>query len=272
MKKADATQLKDLLMKIPIRNLILILVSLMILSCKTNRDKLTFTDEKSEIKQTDSIKVEPTLISDEYEPYKLDYIKVDTSIKKYLIDNNFAREISTYLINWVDYYKRLTPNFKIQDFKNYKTTVIQPYQESLGDKESQKRFFNLYNPYLIWSPDSSKAIDLYSYSIVLDYDSNGNVIGMRDVDCKLALIDVKKQKKINLMTYGPAGEFQDAFWINNDSFIVAIIGFDLNETYEPYYSMIELKTYLKRDYKIDYNLQLKENEYVENRFKEVKFK
>jgi len=253
------------------RILILTVFSLAILSCKTNKDKYILSDEKSVFKQTDSVEMDKAMASDESESYELDFIKVDTGIKKDLIDNNYGREILSNLNNWVEYYKKMSSKFNIKDFRNFKTSVIQPYQDDLGDNEFQKRFFNLYNPYLFWAPDSSKAIDLYSYSIILDYDSQGNVIGMRDVDSKLALVDVKKQKRINILTYGPAGEFQDAFWVNNDSFIVTSIEFDVDNTYEPLYSVIDLKTYLKRDYKLDYKLRIKKNSYVEGVFKEVTF-
>jgi hypothetical protein len=253
------------------RDIILILICLLIWSCKTKEYKPTLDDNNLEFKQTDSIIDGNTLDSNDNDPNKLDYIKVDARIKKDLTNNNFIKEIQTNLIHWIVYYKRLSPNFRIQDFKNNNVTLIQPYQVDFGDDKFQKRFLTLYNPFLIWSPDSSKAIDLYSYNIILDYNLNGQLIGGRDVDCQLAIIDLKKQKRINLLTFGPAGEFQDAFWINNDSIIVAMIEFNANETYQPCYSMIDLKTYLMRDYKMDHKLQLKENNYLENIFRDVKF-
>jgi hypothetical protein len=106
---------------------------------------------------------------------------------------------------------------------------------------------------------------------VLDYDSEGKVIGFGDVDCQLAIIDLEKQKRIILQTFGSAGQFQDSFWLNNDSIIVAWIGTSDGAFYEPFYSMIDLKTYLMHNYKLDNNLKLKESNYTDLIFKDIQF-
>ena len=248
-----------------------ILILIFIASCKTDADS-----EKTQ--KTDTIKLDSDSDGKEQldtvvqsDRYEIDYIPVDTNINRTLIKKDFSVELKSNLSQWIGFYKKLSSDFKIKNFKSSGNSFLKPYQVAIGDIDFNKRFFDLYNPYLKYSPDSTKAIDLYSYTYVLDYDSAGNVIGYGDVDCQLAIIDLEKQKRIVLQTIGMAGEFQDSFWLNNDSIIVATIETSDGESYEPFYAMIDLKTYLINYFELDTKLNLREVNYANLIFKNIEF-
>ena len=248
----------------------IIIFILILFSCKSRTEKQIETWERrvNEYLHNDSL---DKIAQSKPNETELDFITVDTNINKSLIEQDFNIDLKNRLTPWIRYYKKIAPDFKISGFKNYENKVLRPYQVIIGDSAFKKRFFDLYNPYLKYSPDSSKAVDLYSYSYVLDYNSEGKVIGFGDIDCQLAIIDLEKQKRIVLQTFGSAGQFQDSFWLNNDSIIVAWIGTSDGEFYEPFYSVIDLKTYLTHNYKLDKDLNLSEVNYVDLIFKNIEF-
>jgi len=112
-------------------------------SCKTDSDseKVKKFDSDSETKE----QIDTVVQSDSYE---LDYIPVDTNIDKTLIKKNFSVDLKSNLSQWVGFYEKISPDFKISGFKNFETNILKPYQEPLGDSAFKKRFFDLYNPYL----------------------------------------------------------------------------------------------------------------------------
>jgi hypothetical protein len=240
-------------------------------SCKTGSDSGKVQKPEIKILDSDSEAKEQLDTVVQSDSYELDYVPVDKNINKTLIKKNFSVDLKINLSQWVGFYEKISPDFKMSGFRIFETNILKPYQEPLGDSAFKKRFFDLYNPYLKYSPDSSKAIDLYSYTYVLDYDSEGKVVGFGDVDCQLAIVDLKKQKRIILQTFGSAGQFQDSFWLNNDSIIVAWIGTSDGEFYEPFYSVIDLKTYLTHNYKLDTDLNLSESNYADLIFKNIEF-
>jgi hypothetical protein len=248
------------------RQISLVLICVLVFSCKPGKGKEATSTGKPKTEIRDSNNITKPKIYDESNNFKLDYIKVDTSIRKDLTEYNFSKEIKNNLKRWLDHFKDLSSEFNIDRFKNYNTRILNPYQVTLEDSVFEKRFFDLYKPYLIWSPDSSKVIDLYSYRIVLDYDSKGDVYAFEDVDCQLALIDLNKRKFIIIETLGPMNELQDAFWLDNESIIVT-----MTEDNIPYYSMINLNTFLERIYKSDSDFKFTNDQYIKTIFKDVRF-
>jgi hypothetical protein len=208
---------------------------------------------------------------DSTEKNTLDFIRVDTSLGKDPIEYNFSNEIKSGLKRWLGYYQKTLTGFDISDYKNVQTNVIRPYQVPLQEKEELSLFFSLYGPYLIWSPDSLKALDLFSYRRILYYDDSKRIRGMYDVDCQAGIIDLKKQKRINLLTCGTACEFQDACWIGNDSIIITLTEENNDGSCEPVYEMISLRTFLCRTYRSARAYRIKSCSYVDNKFRGIVF-
>ncbi len=182
-----------------------------------------------------------------------------------------ASMIETHLPEWNRYYSRLTPDFRIEKFRIISTVTIEPEEiMPLNTGKELAKFLDLYRPYLIWSTDNQKAIDIFSYNITLEKDENGNIYGFRDVDSQLSIIDLVRHKRIVLMTQGPSVELQDGFWLNRNVFIIAFSkGID-NDTYVPGLMLIDIKTNLARYYSPGKKIQVKENKYLRAKFKEVK--
>ncbi|TKG95213.1 hypothetical protein EYV94_10910 [Puteibacter caeruleilacunae] len=248
-----------------------LLILALIISCNRKKSSKDIgTSPKNETESIDINDSQTEADADQNDVFELDYIEVDESIQKEIIEENFSDLVESNLPEWNDFLSKLSKDFNVKAFKNYQTVLLAPYQVGLLD-DFNERFLKLYKPYLIWSPDSSKAIDLYSYSYILEFDTNGRIVGSQDVDCQLALIDFKDRKRIVLQTFGPSTSFHDGFWKGDDSIIVTGAGSESGLTLEPYYSLIDLNTYLSYSFEQDKKLELKECDYTMVVFKDIEF-
>ncbi|MBO9633684.1 MAG: hypothetical protein J7578_11260 [Chitinophagaceae bacterium] len=127
---------------------------------------------------------------------------------------------------FTDYAKSKIPNFDWSKFK-YKSSYEQDSLLTSNFKPA-KNYYASYGPFLKYSPDSSRFIDLDSYNIDIRKDRNGKLIGTAgDPDTEVSLVDPKSGKSKRLLFMGPGGSVEDAFWTNNNELV--IIGTQENE-------------------------------------------
>ncbi len=73
-------------------------------------------------------------------------------------------------------------------------------------------------PLLLYSPDRTRFIDLYLGLEMEERD--GRVVAGWDVDAGVALVDLSRKKWMRLLYCGPSCGYDDAMWIDNDTFVV----------------------------------------------------
>ena len=74
--------------------------------------------------------------------------------------------------------------------------------------------------YFIFNPDSSYAIDMYSYNILL-YTKNGKTIAeATGPDVEVSLIDWTKKLKKRILFGGPGLSILDAAWLDKNQFYI----------------------------------------------------
>ncbi|HTE25639.1 hypothetical protein [Flavitalea sp.] len=90
--------------------------------------------------------------------------------------------------------------------------------------EPASNFYEIYKPYLKYSPDGSMFIDLDSYNLALEKDENGRQVAIESgPDTEVSLVNVKDKKKTRLVFLGPGSSIEDGSWIDNDNLI--LLGF-----------------------------------------------
>lgn len=77
-----------------------------------------------------------------------------------------------------------------------------------------------YYPLFIYSPDSSYAIDLYSYNVLLVKRNGKTVAETGDPDTEVALIDLKNKTRKRIYFGGSSSAVINARWINNQQFFL----------------------------------------------------
>ena len=84
-----------------------------------------------------------------------------------------------------------------------------------------KDYYNYYGALLKYSPDSSRFLDLDSYSVDVKKDSKGKLNGEAlgpDTEVSLVLPDSAVKKRVLFL--GPNGSVEDAVWLNNEDFAI----------------------------------------------------
>ncbi|MCM5529899.1 hypothetical protein [Parasegetibacter sp. NRK P23] len=113
-------------------------------------------------------------------------------------------------------YKLSIDSFVLTDIWVEDSLITEPFKpDSL--------YYPLYGKYLRYAPDSAYFVDLDSYNILLK-ETNGVVSGtVGGPDNLVFLIDKNNQIKKRLLFNGPGTYIQDAWWINNESVLLASI-------------------------------------------------
>lgn len=132
---------------------------------------------------------------------------------------NDSINLPNEVLDWVEEWKRVNPNFAIDSFKIYN---IGPIEYILSSNYEKFEDYDIYNQLFSFSSDSSKYVDIYSYNTVLSKEEN-KTVAIFDVDAEASLVDIINKKKHRLLFLGSMGSFDDIYWINEDEFV--IVGF-----------------------------------------------
>lgn len=97
--------------------------------------------------------------------------------------------------------------------------------------QPEKGFYTDYGPFLKYSPDSTRFIDLDSYNIDIKKDSKGQFIGHEiGPDVEVSLVDVSAGTRTRLLFMGPGGSIEDGMWLDNHTLV--LMGVQENEKEE----------------------------------------
>lgn len=124
-------------------------------------------------------------------------------------------------------YARISvPDLKWDKFTNTKFWEVDSIDKTVFDPEDN--YFSSYGPFLKYSPDSSKFIDLDSYNISITKNKKGQFEGSsQEPDTEISIVDIKKKEKTRLLFLGPGNSVEDAAWIDNNNLV--LIGYVENE-------------------------------------------
>lgn len=121
------------------------------------------------------------------------------------------------LKDWFRQLERKDSSFKQTAFSkiNEDSLHLITSEQKIEDKE-----WNVYEPYFVYSPDRTRAVDLYSYGTLPRQKPDGSVIlESGEADNEVSLINVKKRTKERLLFSGPGTLYQQAAW-EGDSVVI----------------------------------------------------
>jgi hypothetical protein len=130
------------------------------------------------------------------------------------LEKKIRTEASEWSNNWIkeNTGSDLSMFIKSQDVGSI-TEIEYPYdfKENKSDLREKKSYY-------IYSPDKTKILDAHGYVELEEKD--GKIIEGYDVDSRVLLIDVKTNKFKQILTCGTPCGFNDAVWIDDNSFVV----------------------------------------------------
>lgn len=137
--------------------------------------------------------------------------------------------------NWLAFHQ-----LKDSDFE--KISESTEYNLSWSTSILDTAFSNLYQPFFIYSADSSFYIDLDSYSLVLEKDENGDYKSSGSgVDTKVQLVNKKTQHSSDLLFCGTHCYSETAIWFSDQVFQIASFRIDEKDEFIPTLLQVDLK-------------------------------
>ena len=108
--------------------------------------------------------------------------------------------------------------FQMDSFRLAQVNPFEGTPEAAPDNLPQ--YFELYKASLIYSPDSSQFIDLFSYGISLEKKGK-KIIAIGDADQAVVLFNRASNEGKRLLSFGPSAGIEEAVWTSTSTFILA---------------------------------------------------
>ncbi len=126
----------------------------------------------------------------------------------------------TAMQKWQQFYQNQDQTFQPEKFTAQPKSKIN-YREDESPILPDQDFNMLYQPFLVFSPDRSKYIDIDSYHWQL-YDGNASF----EADQKAVLVDMNSKTSQQIAFFGPSFRIEEAYWKNDHQAVL------LGNTYE----------------------------------------
>lgn len=105
--------------------------------------------------------------------------------------------------------------------------------EEISNIMSAKQFSD-FDPYFIYSPDSSQVIDLFSYGNFLRKNKKGQIVlESGEPDTEVAIINVQTKKRERILFAGPSTLIKEAVWVDNQTVLIGGAMYDENNVLVP---------------------------------------
>lgn len=117
----------------------------------------------------------------------------------------------------LDAWMRSFAGFSIDSFHLGQKSAFGDEDYSVDD---MGKFYDLYKGSLVYSPDSSQFIDLYSYGLMLEKVGK-KIIASADADNSVTLHDLKTKSWKRISSFGPSAWIEEAIWLSPSTFILA---------------------------------------------------
>lgn len=109
-------------------------------------------------------------------------------------------------------------NFNIDSFRMTQKSEFR--DNEAGEPDDPGQYYALYKPSLVYSPDSSQFVDLFSSGITLEKKGK-KIIAIADVDQAVLLCNPKNKTWKQIAFFGPSAGIEEAVWISSSSFLLA---------------------------------------------------
>lgn len=122
-----------------------------------------------------------------------------------------------------------------------------------------------YHPYFIYNADSSYAIDLYSYNIVLT-QRNGKTIGEAGgPDTEVGLVNLKNNTRQRIYFGGSSSAVLDAKWVDNNTFLLMTGEIIKDYAFDPMVIKYTLPQHTIQRFVYEDTLSVRPSEYQDSR-------
>jgi hypothetical protein len=128
--------------------------------------------------------------------------------------NGDSIELQSVENGWLEYYASYAVHR--DSFKTISTDTLPGIVSSFVGKPWAPEISNL----LIYSPDSTRILDIYGYNFILFENELGQMEFGTEADTEVLLYDMSRKKRIRLLFVGPSVTVEDGFWLNDNEILL----------------------------------------------------
>jgi hypothetical protein len=151
--------------------------------------------------------------------YSDDELVNPESVMSYEEDDTLVlRKIPPALQEWIQYYRSRDTAFALKNFKASGITLHMDVLEDAISSPHETSFADLF----VYSPDSSRYIDMVSYNYIKDTIDGKKVLISGDPDQQVVLADRKSGIRKQLMYNGPTQLAEFASWTSSNSLLIGM--------------------------------------------------
>ena len=173
------------------------LLLILFLACNSNRDQQADDD---------------TTAAGDTPDTTVTFSPVDTS-------SEFIQTFSSNLQPWLERTTRQT-TLRLENFRYADNWVEDSLVVTAANLTPD--FYRTYKPVLVYSPDSSKVLDLGSYGAMLSKNAEGKTTMVQgEPDSEIAVLDRLSRKRRRIFFFGPGSTVEHGFWLNDSTVLLA---------------------------------------------------
>lgn len=169
----------------------------MFVACNTGGDKQTDNDDTTDTATFDTTET---------------FTPVDTSTE-------FIETFSSNLEPWLKRTTKVT-TLRLDNFSYVDNWVEDSLTVSQANLSAD--FYKTYKPLLVFSPDSSRVLDMGSYGAMVGKNSSGQTTLVQgEPDSEIAVLDRATRKRRRVFFFGPGTAVEKGFWMNDSTIVLA---------------------------------------------------
>ncbi|UZR93915.1 hypothetical protein [Chondrinema litorale] len=178
-------------------------------------------------------------------------VSVDEKVDFKNIENERLKE-------WTEYYQTLDASFDLAKFQFQNLDTIRDIEGTVAGTFDES-FKEIYNDFLIYSPDKKRYLDIDSYYW---QEENGNAVFSPDQE--INLVDIEKETVTRVAFNGPSLTVESAFWIDNQTFF--LLENSVEDGSSPFIAEFDLANELIKYYQYSDSVHF-ESKFTENKLK-----
>lgn len=147
---------------------------------------------------------------------------VDSTVTFSPVDTSteFIQTFSSNLQPWLDRTTRQN-TFRLDNFR-YADNWVEDSLIITQASNLNAQFYKDYKHLLIFSPDSSRVLDMGTYGTQLTRHDNGQVSTVQgEPDSEIAVLDRATRKRRRIFFFGPGTSIEQGFWMNDSTIVLA---------------------------------------------------
>ena len=186
-----------------------------------------------------------------------------------LMDDVLSEKLQQNCSLWLNSWEKGLKTDSFMLVSNYTLPLSTDWEEfDISEKD-----FSDYWDKIYYSPNGSYALDLYSYSLIID-KKGAEIHAELDVDIQIYVIDIAHHQRLPILFLGPSASIDDGYWLSDSN--VVLVGWDRcvdcpEEAYRPNVCKVNVFTGETFEYQYNATFSQYNKDFLKQKFPEIIF-